>query len=230
MFFWMLLLGLLAQVTPGNPVTITLNGDSQPVDVVYNAGADEQITVIAHSIAEIDVTLGILLDNQRLAFNDDHGTDRADLRAQDAAIENLVLPGAGTYTIRVNSFNGVQTGEVEIGVESAPVIAACQLPTQVVKFRPDSSFNCTLSATSDTTMTITARDLSGTLDPVLSLLDSTSNRVAYNDDHSTASLSLDTLDAQISNVTLKAGEIYTIRVTDFSGETGIFELQLDIAP
>lgn len=232
---WLILLRLIFEqvfVTSGMPTIVTLNGDARPVNLVYSAAEGEQITVIARSLDDepIDITLEILKDEQRIAFNDDQNTDREGLSTQDSAIENLVLATAGDYTIRVNSFNGAQSGDIEVTIEQIPLAEPCEMPLQVGKLARNGSFFCTFTVDSGTKMTITARDISGTLDPVLTVLDSRSERVAYNDDHSSVNLTLNTLDAQISDLTLSAGESYTVQVIDFSGAAGTFELSFEITP
>lgn len=227
---WLMFLQILA--VSDTPLIVTLNGDARPADVVYHADEGEQITIIARSLADepIDVTLEILQDNQRVAFNDDHHSSRASLGAQDAVIANLVFTAADDYTIRVNSFNGAQRGDVEIFVESIPLAAPCELPLQIGELGRNGRFSCLLSVNSDSSFTITVRDISGTLDPVVMVLDARSARAAYNDDHGTTNLSLNTLDAQISNLVLSRDETYTVQVTDFSGAAGKFELTFAVMP
>ena len=232
---WLILLRLIFEqvfVTPDMPVTVTLHGDARPADLVYSAAEGEQITVIARSLRDepMDVTLEILRDEQRVAFNDDQGTEREGLSAQDSAIENLVLTSSGDYTIRVNSFNGAQSGDIEVTIEQIPLAEPCEMPIQVGELARNGVFSCTLSADSNETVTMIARDTSGTLDPVLTVLDYASARVAYNDDHTGIHLSLNTLDSQINDFALSAGETYTVQVTDFSGAAGTFELAFEITP
>jgi hypothetical protein len=232
---WLILLGfILGQigVTPDTPIIITLNGDARPADLVYQADVDEQITIVAHSLGDepIDVTLEVLQDEQRLAFNDDHQTEREGLSAQDSVIENLVFSGAGDYTIRLNSFNGAQSGDIKVIIESIPLAAPCEMPIQSGELTRNGQFSCTLSVNSDSAITINLHDISGTLDPVLRLLDEHLTQAAYNDDHASANFALNTLDSQISDFALSGGARYTVQVTDFSGAAGTFELAFEITP
>ncbi len=235
---WLILLRFILgqiSVTPDVPTIITLNGDARPVDVVYQAEDGEQITIVAHSLADepIDVTLEILQDHQRLAFNDDHQTEREGLSTQDSVIENLVFSAAGDYIIRVNSFNGAQSGDIEVVIESIPTSVPCEMPIQSGELTRNGQFSCTLSVDSESAITISARDTSSTLDPVLTLLevlDEQLTRAAYNDDHTTSDFSLNTLDAQISDFVLSAGIVYEVQVNDFSGAAGTFELTFEIMP
>jgi hypothetical protein len=225
---------VLAQImiTLDAPVTITLKGDAQPIDLIYWAGAGDQITIIARSLESepIDVTLEILQENKRIAFNDDHQTTLPGLNAHDAAVENLIFPQASDYIIRVNSFNGAQSGHVEILVEAIPLAAPCEMPIQKGQLRRNGQFSCILSIDRDSGITITVRDIAGTLDPVLMVLDGNSSRTAYNDDHQSLNLELNTLDSQITDFMLSSGDLYTVQVTDFSGAAGAFELTFEVIP
>jgi len=232
---WLIFLKFFFAQTFGvldTPLTVTLNGDAQPVDVVYRASEGEQVSVTAHSLGSesIDVTLEILRDNQRLAFNDDHQTEREGLGAQDSVIENFVFPTAGDYIIRVNSFNGAQNGDIEVTIESIPLNPPCQTPLQGGEVARNGEFTCTLSLDSDSAVTISVRDTSGTLDPVLTILNEDSTQAAYNDDHDTENFVLNTLDSQVSDFALSGGENYVVRVADFSGAAGTFELRFTITP
>ncbi|MBZ0299956.1 MAG: hypothetical protein K8J31_09455, partial [Anaerolineae bacterium] len=171
--WWVLLLGLLQPVTilPGTPVTVTLTANAGPVDVHYLAAGDEIVTITARSRAgePIDVTLELLRDATHLAFNDDHLTEQVDLALQDAALVDLSLDEAGTYTLRVNSFSGAQSGDVEVRLESRPQIGPCALPSQPVNLRANRVFSCWLDLKAGQVVTLTARDTSGSLDPLLAL-------------------------------------------------------------
>lgn len=232
--FWLILLRFLFAQTallPDVPITISLSGDAHPVDLVYQADGGEQINISARSMASepIDTTLEILRDNQRLAFNDDHKTSRSGLSRLDSEIENFVFPAAGDYTIRINSFNGAQGGAVEIYIESIPLIAPCEMPLQAGQLEANGHFSCTLSVDLDSIVTVSVRDTSATLDPRLILLDDNLTQVAYNDDHASVDFSLNTLDSQIRDFKLAAGEQYIVQVSDFSGAAGIFELIFETA-
>lgn len=232
---WLILLRLMLSqilITADAPAIVTLNGDAHPVDLVYQAHAGEEVAIIARGLESepIDVTLEILQGNQRLAYNDDHRSLRSGLNAQDSVIENLVFSAAGDYTIRINSFNGAQSGDIEVVIESFPTTVPCDLPIQVGELARNGRFSCTLSVESDSAITISLRDTSGTLDPVLTLLDERLTQAAYNDDHASLDFSLNTLDSKISDFSLSGGKLYIVQVTDFSGAAGTFDLAFEIMP
>jgi hypothetical protein len=230
--WWLIILWLLQPVTitSGTPITITLTAGAGPVGITYTAAPGEVLTVTAQSRAAepIDVTLEILLDNERIAFNDDHRIELADLAPQDSAITHLIINEAGDYILRIHSFNGAQSGEVEVLVQSRPLVEPCQRPAQTVELLAHHPFTCLLDLQIGQTVALTARDISGTLDLVLALLDSEGALLARNDDHASADLTLNVLDARIANYEVVEAGTYAVRVSDFGGTAGTLELRVDI--
>ncbi len=230
--WWFIILWLMQPVTltAEAPVTIMLTAGAGPVDMIYTAAPDEVLTVTARSRAAepIDVTLELLLDHQRIAFNDDHRTELSDLAAQDSAITGLQLNEAGDYTLRIHSFSGAQSGEVEVQVQSTPLVAPCETPAQTVDLSPNRAFTCLLDVQAGQTLTLTAQDTSGTLDPVLALLDSDGAQMVINNDHGSDDLTLNVLDAQIVSFIIAEAGTYTVRVSDFGGAGGLLALVTEI--
>lgn len=219
-------------IIPGEPVIITLAGDARPVDLLYHSAGGERITVTARSLAAepIDGILEILLDERRIAFNDDHRSDFPDLAERDAAIFDLAMPSAGVLTIRVNSFSGAQAGDVEVVLSAQRIVQECSMPMTDGMLRANDRFGCTIRLDAGQTVTLIARDTSGTLDPALALRAESGQQIAFNDDHDTYDLSLNTLDAKIDAASIQNTGIYTIEVTDFSGMAGRFKLTITITP
>ena len=228
--WWLIALWLVQPVIAGTPLTITLTAGAGPVDMTYNAAPDEVLTVTARSTpAEpIDVTLEILLDDERITFNDDHRTTLENLTPQDSAVTNLIINEAGDYTLRIHSFSGAQSGDVEVLVRSSLLVEACETPAQTVELLPHRAFTCLLDLEVGQTVTLTARDTSGTLDPVLTLLDADGTLLARNDDHASADLTLNVLDAQIADYEVEEAGTYRVRVSDFGGAAGTLELLIEI--
>ncbi len=227
----MLLLWLLLQtVTPGAPVIVTLVEFEGAVELVYHAAQPEYLTVSARSLDDsaLDVTLEVLRGTHRLAFNDDHQSDDDTLQSLDAQVRQLHLPHAGAYTLRIHSFSGAQSGHVEVIIQATPLVAPCEIPLQQVTLLQSTAFRCTLDLEAGQRVTLTARDLSSTLDPVLSLWDDTGTRVVFNDDHTTVDTTLDALDARVADFEVSTTGTYTVGVSDFSGRAGIFELRTQI--
>lgn len=224
--WWFILLWFMQPVIP--PTTITLTAGAGPVDVNFTAAPDEVLTITAHSIAAepIDVTLEVLLGNERIAFNDDHLTMLGDLAPQDSAITGLIVAEAGDYILRLHSFSGAQSGDVEVVVQSKPLVEACTIGA--VQLPPHRAFHCTLDLQAGQTIMLTARDTSGTLDPVLALSDPAGTQVIINDDHTSADLTLNVLDAQIAGYAAEQTGTYTVRVSDFAGAAGTFDLLVEI--
>lgn len=225
-WFW-----LLQPAAWDTPQIITLTGGAGPVDVIYTTDAPQMVTISARSLADepIDVTLAVLLGNQQLAFNDDHMTADSGLQPGDARLAYLQLPQAGDYTLRVHSFNGAQSGAIEVSVQPVDTLPACEMPLHTVSLRRGHAFTCTLALMADDRVTITAHDTSGVLDPLLRLYDSAGREVAFNDDHGTADAALNLLDARIADFSAPADGVYTVHLTDFTGQPGIVALMIDIS-
>ena len=248
--------GTIAGNTP-TPVTLTADG---PTDLTYVGSAGETISVIARSLEEsgtIDTTLEVLSPTgTRLNFNDDHGGDRPNLAPFDSAIEELVLPSAGNYVIRVTTFSGAGVGSVEVTVESD--MAPAQLPTaappaltpvgpvvtvtpvDVVLTGETDSLSAVVEAGSSytynfngrpnqvTTITVMA-GATGDLDPKVTLLGPDGLVLAENDDHADSDPNLGSLDSRISGFILPAEGTYSVVVSGFANTSGAFELTIERA-
>jgi len=214
---------------PDSPVTISI-GDS-PTWLSYDGTADETITITtltAVTDTAPDTTLEILYpDGHRLDYVDDiilaDGTVKS-----DAVLDHLVLPIDGIYRIRVDSFNGVSEGDVEI-LLTHPSETYSESTTEDVtlvnsEIHKLESFQYTLEVSADTVLSILARDTSGTLDPVLHVYDADDTLLAFNDDHQSNDLSLDVLDASILDLIISEDTIVMIRVSDYLGQSGSIEL------
>jgi len=222
-----------------SPRTVQLSADS-PVILIYEADKAGQVVNIITSTADDDsapdTVIEVLRPNgQRLAYSDDvlnQSPDGETTLDRDATIENLILPEPGLYTIRIDSFNGVSEGDVEVLVtpgdlfmervdESEDVviinaILPVGLPYQIM-----------LDVSAGDKLTITVHDVSGTLDPVVMLLDASGKRLAFNDDHESSDLTLNLFDARLSDVEVLSEGPMTIVVYDLLGRTGAFQLTIE---
>ena len=214
--------------------TVTLSGEGS-TDIPYEVNESTVVTIIVRNLESenpIDTTLQVIdPDGKPLAFNDDHHTQRDDLAATDSVLENLQLTAVGTYTLRLNSFNGVSKGQVELVFEPGDIYEAAiqdDGDTTIItaKLPAFGRYTYTFSSEGSETLTITARDTSGTLDPLLRLRDPSGEVVAFNDDHAAFNLSLDTFDAQIVDFAVAEAGEYSVEVTDFAGRVGTFELTI----
>lgn len=211
------------------PVTVTI-GDS-PAWLAYHGTAGETITITtmtAITDTAPDTTLEILSsDGHRLAYVDDVVLADGTIKS-DAILDNFRLPVDGQYRIRIDSFNGVSVGEIEI--------LLIQVTHDYIDITTDNltivsgdvpklgSLDYTLEVEADTTLSILARDTSGTLDPVLHVYDATDTLIGFNDDHQSNDLSLDILDAGINDLAISEDMMLTISVSDYLGRDGSIEL------
>lgn len=221
-----LLLSVLLPIVPDTPTTVTLSAYAGPIDLVYTVAGPQRIAVTARSLADdapVDVTLALLNGARLLAFDDDGGAAVPGLLPTDAHIARLDLPDAGTYTLRVHSFSGAQSGPVEVVLTVLPTLPPCVIGQQTVTLTRGDVFRCALDLPAGARITATARDTSGALDPVLTLYDPSGARLAFNDDHRSADTSLDVLDAHLV-VSGAVEGVYTLALTDFAGTAGTVAL------
>jgi hypothetical protein len=222
-----LMLFLMVQtpvLSPNEPLQLDLARD-EPV-VEFSVAAGDVVSLSAHSLeAEpLDLTLEILRDKERLAFNDDHRGDTSDLAPSDDSIEALLLEVDGIYQVRVANFNGLSTGRVELRLTVQPQLTDCtageiDLPANRV-------YRCTLALSAGQTLTLSAHDLSGGLDPMLRLLAPDGALLAVNDDHVGLALGLNLLDSQLAAVAIPAAGRYTLELRDFAGQAGPLTLAI----
>ena len=218
---------------------VMLDG-TRPTLLEFEAESGDVVTIIARTLEPDtgerearNVVVDVLdADGHRLAYNDNHFGYDDDLLPTDAVIEKLILPQSGTYTIRVNTYGGIFPGEVEMRLLEADLFEATikesdDVLTLTASLPTNQSYSYTFGARAGDVMQIRVRDTSGTLDPVLRLLDSDGNQIAFNDDHGTASTTLDVFDAMLSGVTVSADGRYTLIISDFLGRSGAFELVIE---
>lgn len=221
-----ILIWLLQAPLLGPEASITLDLSTGPGAVFYIGQPGEVISVSAHSLeAEpLDLTLEILLDDERLAFNDDHGSDDPFLAPQDARIQDLVLDQTGMYRIRVANFNGLPTGRIELSMTVRPVLKDCT--TGEIVLQPNTIFACTLDMNAGQSLSVSARDSSSSLDPILQVLKPDGTLLAFNDDHEGLDLNLNQLDAALEEIIIPEAGRYQLEVHDFAGQAGTVDLRI----
>jgi hypothetical protein len=217
------------------PITITLSGS--PVDLIYRAPEAQTITVQARSLvgSMVDTTLEVLNAAQvRLAYNDDHGTTRANLAPFDSLISALELPAAGDYIIRVGTFNSASAGQVEValtlgGAPAAPDLGDTPIETVRGEVPSGGRFVYPVQFAAGTSVTITVRAADNTLDPKVALIAPDGSTAASNDDHGTSDANLGRYDARIADFVIASDGQHTIEVTGFGGVGGVFDLIIERA-
>lgn len=220
-------------ISPDDPLLIMLNTES-PIDLHYESEGNETISVTVRNVSDeaIDTVLTVMTPAGRhLAYNDDHQRDLPTFEQTDSALIDLLLPDAGVYTIRVNSYGNIAIGEVEVLLTLVDIFAQeiidegdlitinAQLPVwQIYRYE--------VAVAEGDVITLTASDRSNTLDLVMRLVDSDGLILAENDDHSTNDLSLNAFDPQISEFGVLDDGIYTLELWDFRGYEGAFRLAI----
>jgi hypothetical protein len=211
-------------LNPGEPLVLALDGQG-PAVATFTAQAGERVTLTAQASTDLDVTLEILgPDGRRAAFNDDHGTDAGGLAASDARIEALLLADAGVYSVRVNSFNGVTAGEVQV---TLTVMLPPDADAREIRLARGQAVPITLELVTGDRLRVTLRDPRGLRDPLVRLYGPDGALVAVNDDHASADLTLNLFDARV-DVTVSDGGEYRLELREFLGRGGLFQLDITV--
>ncbi|MCU0495934.1 MAG: hypothetical protein MUF87_01130 [Anaerolineae bacterium] len=209
-------------ITPNVPLTLRLDGVA-PSILSYDAPNAETISITVRALDPIDPVLEILTPNDhRLAYNDDSLGQVDGLSFSDAAVTRLALPAAGRYQIRVNSFNGVSVGQVEVILTTPSAFDVTESDdARLIQLPPDHPVRYLVDAQSGDQITFTA--YAPGLDPIVRLYDLNGTMIAVNDDHGSTDTTLNTLDARLT-VTIPASGQYTLEVADFLGRAGPIRL------
>lgn len=203
---------------PGAAVQGTLNATTTQQDWTLNGAAGQSVTISAVDASEsgvLDVGLQLIAPNgQEEANNDDQtGTDLT--TAVDSQISDHILKSSGSYTIRVTLVNGSGTYRLGI-VQELPFTLNAGEPTQLQGSLEGAlpKQRWTFEAAAGQVFTITMQAQTGTLDPVLRLLDKNGNSIADNDDAADTALGKN---AQLVMVKIPANGTYTLEAERFSG-------------
>lgn len=199
----------------------------ESTQVIFTLDEQQFISLEANSQTDaVDPVIWIVDASQAVrAYNDDfQGTS-------SARIENLLLM-AGTYTLYVDSFNGLSEGEVTLSLHTASpndirIREEDDMTLIEGRLLEDAVYRYTMIVTDDSPVTITARDTSGTLDPYIVVYDDNDIILAENDDHQSLDLTLNTFDARLSDFDLTDLDLITIEIRDFLGRAGQFQLIIE---
>lgn len=212
---------------------ITIEVGESPVWLTYEGTAGEHIritTMTAITDTAPDTIIEILYpDGQRLDYADDTLLPDGSF-GQNASFDSLELPVDGVYTIRVDSFNGVSAGSVDVLLTSIDdnldVLATQDLTIIRGDIPAFGQLTYDLELSAGQTVSITARDVSNTLDPLLYIYDKDDTLIAFNDDHQSLNLTLNALDANIAELLIADDMTLTFNVHDYLGRTGTIELMI----
>lgn len=219
------------------PFTVTLDGES-PALLIFTGNAGQTVTITANRADDDnplnDPVLVVVRNGFVLAYNHRHGTDSPELAPEDAQIRDFLLPADGDYTLYVNTYGGIYAGDVTVTLTRfdaffTTVEETDQRVTITGILPPGRAYEgYTFYVQAGEVITLTARDAGRTLDPVLTLLDADGQVITWNDDHAGHDLTLDAFDAQIWRFEVPADDVYTVRLSDFLGQSGAFMLTIDV--
>ncbi|NDJ63225.1 MAG: hypothetical protein GYB67_19045 [Chloroflexi bacterium] len=210
--------------------------DGAPLDLPFQPTDSAPLTIAARALSgDLDPTLEILdAANRRIAFNDDHGTARADLAPSDALLHNLQFSADAPVMVRVNTFSGTGSGSIEVSITPTAALTPVPIPADALivsgSVAPNAIFRYALIGEAAAALTISARATDGRFDPILTLLDTAGSVIAANDDHRSADPTLARRDAQIVLATMPDAGCCIIEVAGFVGMGGAFELVIARTP
>ena len=91
---------------------------------MYTVDSDQVVTITGQAITDdtngnpLDVVLAVRDDaGNRIAYDDDGAATLDGFAETDPALQDLRLT-TGTYVVHVNVFNGVQSGEIALTIET----------------------------------------------------------------------------------------------------------------
>jgi hypothetical protein len=220
-------------LAPDTPVQVRLTGEG-PVWLAYEAPADQVVRLVAEAMpdptapAPLDPVMEALTPEMaRLRYADDTVDPASGARALTATIDALWLQAGQRVLLRVDSFNGVSEGAVTVTLAVIdPFAGSEQAGWRMIALPRGRAYQMTHTWQAGQVLRITARDAGGDIDPALRVLGPDGSVVAFNDDHASGALDLNTLDARLQ-WTVPATATYTVVIGDVLGRPGVVALALD---
>jgi hypothetical protein len=215
---------------PGESQIIRVSAD-QPTELLFEIDQPQTwIEVSARALQTddplLDPVVWVTAPDYRLLAYDDNGAPEDDINPHIAALK---LETAASYRLFVDTFSGVGAGDVEITLTILDPFAIEPIASESgealhIWLPQGEIFRMEIPVNAGETLTIRARDLSGTLDPLLRLRDASGVLLAQNDDHGSSDTRLNVLDAQLAGWQSGQDQVIQIEVLDFLGRSGRFEL------
>jgi hypothetical protein len=210
-------------VTRDTPTLFSLDGES-PAFFYYDGTADETITITLRSLSDVDDQLNnpILeiwdINGKRIAYNDNNPDDE---NPRNAQLRDIHLGESGNYIIRADTYGGIYAGDFELLIALSDPFGRAENGDELFFRLPRYAvFTHTITLDEGDVVTISAQDVSGTLDPFLWISAPDGTLLAQNDDHASADFTLGTLDSRITDLIIPQTGVYTIHVRDFLGRVG----------
>ncbi len=231
--FILLLLGVMgiwAQEPPQiltETTAILLQTDTPTrVQIEGKVGDIVLVTAVGGEVIDTIITL-INAEGEKIAYADDQVLDGDIVR--DA---HLIIRWTEdtTYTVLVDSFNGVSEGEITLQLERIDTTLPLKLDERMsATLFEGSTLRLNYEAEKRETVVISVRDISSTLDPIVRVLDGNGQVLAVGDDNTDSVSGLNTLDTQLT-LDLPTAGVYTLEVIDFLGRAGKVEITVKLAP
>ena len=200
----------------------TTNFDGQVGDVYT-------ITVQATN-SDFDPRVSLYLNNKWVADNDDYGTTDPNLAKTDSRIYDLILHDSGSYEVDVRGYQD-SSGPFNLTIEKVATGAPTGAPTEHVELGSvdaSSIYSYQFQAQAGDWVTITARGLTDSFDPYISLASADGTVLFDNDDNGSSDASLGYYNSRIPNYHITTSGTYTVEVSGVGGVGGSFGLTIGI--
>lgn len=213
--------------------TLTLSFDSQPIWLVYESEGDEYISIISQNETENETAVDTVLtlidpDQNQIYYRDDLPLPEGDI-LREARIDLIYLAQKGPYQIRLDSFNGVGEGQIQLSLTVGDPFQIEKVTNGIRFYLPERhAFELNLEL--DQPVEIIARDLNDentlNLDPFIRVEDAGGQVLSLNDDHGSERLDLNQLDALVFLDPAGQSRPIKIYVGDVLGRSGYILLEI----
>jgi hypothetical protein len=181
------------------------------------------VTISAHSLGSVDPVLTLIdTTSTEVAENDNFIGENASLQPNDAEIANFIIPTGGTYTVEVRDATQ-KGGTVRLSVQKGSSFetpaggSSLFLPVELLIGA--TRYRYAFGAAAGDTLTISANDMSGTVNPDITLLDRQGNALARGESAPHTS--------KINSFSVPAAGTYIVEVSDpLVMPRGYFELSI----
>ncbi|MCC6616003.1 MAG: PPC domain-containing protein [Anaerolineae bacterium] len=195
----------------------------------FDAEAGDLITVTVEAqTVELDPRIAVVDAYKQVIETGERIEGNSNLPVR---IERLLIRAAGHYIVQVRSYLDTEGGfklTILHEARDVPMRDPENTTTRGELSLPGEVYSQSFNAQEGDYVTIQVRSLTPNFDPRLRLLAPNGDTLAANDDHGSSDPSLGMLDSQIHLLPITADGTYTLQVTAFDANPGLFDVTVGI--